>query len=146
MPSSPRPLVFLDTNVIFSGLYSGKGPAGIILEYYIDGKLKMVISQQVLEEVVRTIKQKLPQVLPAFQKLLLNAPPMIVKNPSSKEIMEWSKVINYEDAGILASASAVQPDYLITGDQHFFESPQIAEKSGLRIVTPAQFVKEMKTQ
>ena len=144
MPPSPKPLIFLDTNVIFSAFYSGKGTANIILSHFVNGKIKVVISQQVLEEVIRIFKQKLPQVLPSFQKFLINTPPMIIENPSFKEVTEWAKVIDFEDAGILASAVAVQPDYLITGDKHFFESPQIAEKSGLRIVTPAQFLKELK--
>lgn len=143
MPS-PKIMIFLDTNVIFSGLYSAKGPAGIILEYFIDGKLNVVISQQVLEEVISNIKLKLPKALPVFQNLLINTPPAIVKNPSFKEIVEWSMVINSEDAGILASAVAVQPDFLVTGDKHFFQSVRIAEKSGLQIVTPSQFLKKFK--
>jgi putative PIN family toxin of toxin-antitoxin system len=135
----------MDTNVLFSALYSDKGPAGEILDYFINGKLNVVVSQQVLEELIRNIKVKLPQALPVFQSLLVNAPPMIIKNPSSMEIAEWGKVINFEDAGILASAVSVQADYLLTGDRHFFENPQIARKSGLRIVTPAQFLKRFKT-
>lgn len=143
MPS-PKPLVFLDTNVLFSALYSTKGTAGDILNYFIAGKLEIVISQQVLEEVVRNMKAKLPQTLLAFQNFLLDSPPVIVKNPSPEEIRVWSELINFDDAGILASAVAVQPDYLITGDKHFFENPNIVEQSGLRIVTPSQFLKECK--
>ena len=143
MPSH-KTLIFLDTNVIFSGLYSAKGPAGIILDYFIEGKLSVVISQQVLEEVVRNMKVKLPQALPAFQNLLINAPPMIVQNPSFTEITEWAKVLNFEDAGILASAVAVQPDFLVTGDKHFFENTDVTAKSGLHIVTPVQFLEMYK--
>ena len=144
MPS-PKLLVFLDTNVLFSALYSTTGPAAYILNNFIAGKLSVVISQQVLEEAVRNMKAKLPQTLPAFQRFLLDNPPVIVKNPSTEEVKEWSKLINFDDAGILASAMAVQPDYLVTGDKHFFENSKIIERSGLRIVTPAQFIKEFKS-
>ena len=143
MPPKSKPLIFMDSNVLFSGLYSSRGPAGIILEHFVNGKLKVVISQQVLEEVVRTIKEKLPEALPSFMKLLLNAPPVIVKDASPKEIASWSKIINEEDAGILASATAVKPDYLVTGDKHYFARKAIAEKSGLRIITPSQLLKEL---
>ena len=144
MPS-PKPLIFLDANVLFSAFHSFKGPAGTILEYFIESKLSVVVSQQVLEEIVRNLKLKLPESLPLFQKLLVNTPPMIVKNPSSAEIADWAQVINLEDASIIASAVAVQPDYLVTGDKHFFENSKIIERSGLRIVTPAQFIKEFKS-
>jgi uncharacterized protein len=141
---SPKLLVFLDSNVLFSALYSTKGSTVSILNLFIAGKFKAVISQQVLEEVARNMKAKLPQTLPAFQDFLLDNPPIIVKNPSLEEVNEWSEVINFEDAGILASAVAVQPDYFVTGDKHFFESTKIAERSGLRIVTPSQLLQVLK--
>ena len=139
MPSH-KILIFLDTNVLFSALYSGKGSAGLILDYFIDGRIEVVFSQQVLEEVIRNMKVKLPAALPVFRNLLLDNPPKIIENPSSKEVMQWAEYINFDDAGILASAFAVQPDYLVTGDKHFLDNHQIAMKSGLQIVTPTQFL------
>lgn len=143
MQPKPRPRVFLDSNVIFSGMYSSEGAPGIILEYFVQGRIRVVISQQVLEEVVRTIKEKLPEALPALRRLLVSTPPEIRQDPSPEEIARWAEVIHPDDAGILAAAIAAQPDYLITGDNHFFENPGIAEKSGLHIVTSAQFLECM---
>ena len=144
MPAEPKPRVFLDTNVIFSGLYSSEGPAGIILEHFINGRLIVVISQQVLEEVISTIKEKLPESLPALMRLLLSVTLEIVKNPVPNETARWSKVIMHpEDAIILAAAIAAQPDYFITGDKHFLANPEILEKSGLSIVNPAQFLERL---
>ena len=59
--SKPRPRVFLDSNVVFSGVHSPEGAPGIILEHFVKGSISVVVSQQVLEEVVRTIKAKLSQ-------------------------------------------------------------------------------------
>jgi len=87
----PKPHVFLDSNVIFSGLYSAKGAPGIILERFIEGKLRVVISQQVLDEVIRTIKAKLPEALPALSKLLVNAPPEIRKDPTPEKMTLLSR-------------------------------------------------------
>ena len=140
MKRMPRPRVFLDSNVIFSGLYSSKGAPGIILEHFIEGKLTVVISQQVLEEVVRTIKEKLPEALPSLRRLLVSVPLEIREDSDAEEVVRWAEVIHPEDAAILAAAVAAQPDYLVTGDQHFFENPSIVEKTGLQIVTPAQFL------
>jgi putative PIN family toxin of toxin-antitoxin system len=140
MRPGPKPRVFLDTNVIFSGLYSAEGPPGIILENFIEGKLRVVISQQVLEEVVRTIKEKLPEALPSLRKLLVSFPPEVTGDPAPEEVARWAEVVHVEDAGILAAAVKAQPDYLITGDKHLFQSPGISERSGLNIITPAQFL------
>ena len=140
MQPKPRPRVFLDSNVIFSGLYSSSGAPGAILEHFVEGRLRVVISQQVLEEVVRTVKEKLPEALPTLRRLLMSAPPEVRKNPSFEEAARWAEVIGAHDAAILAAAVAAQPDCLITGDKHFFDNPIISEKSGLHIVSPAQFL------
>lgn len=140
MRPKPRPRIFLDSNVIFSGIYSSEGAPGIILEHFVEGRLRVVISQQVLEEVVRTVKERLPQALPALRRLLVSIPPEIRNDPSPEEVARWAEVIHIEDASILAAAVGAQPDYLVTGDKHFFENLGIEEKSGLNVVTPAQFL------
>jgi putative PIN family toxin of toxin-antitoxin system len=134
--------VFLDSNVIFSGLYSAEGAPATVVKYLIEGRMTVVISQQVLDEVVRTIKAKLPEALPFLRKLLVNSPLEIRKNPTPEEVARWAEVIN-PDAGILAAATDAEPDYLITGDSHFFKSPVIGRKSGLQIVTPGQFLERL---
>jgi putative PIN family toxin of toxin-antitoxin system len=140
MIKRPKLRVFLDINVIFSGLYSARGPAGIIMDRFIDGEFAVVISQQVLEELVRTIKEKLPAALPALRKLLGNISLEIVKDPDYEAVAKWTEIIHHDDAAILAAAVAAQPDYLVTGDKHFFEDTAIIEKSGLCIVTPDRFL------
>ena len=94
-----------------------------------------------LEEVVRTVKEKMPEALPALKRFLVNAPPEVVADPSPEARQGWAKEIHMADAAILAAAIAAKPDYFITGDNHFFENPAIMEKSGLNIITPAQFLK-----
>jgi putative PIN family toxin of toxin-antitoxin system len=140
MPPKPELRVFLDSDVIAAALYSAEGPAGAILEHFVNGKLMIIISQQVLEEVIQAINENLPEALHIFRRLLVSFPPEIVKNPSSEDIANWAQVIHSEDAAILAAAVAAQPDYLISGDNHFFGNPEIVQKSGLHILTPAHFL------
>ena len=59
----PRP--FVDTNVLYSGLYSSRGAPAELLKRHADGKLTIVISRQVLEELVRTVP---PTWLPDHRK------------------------------------------------------------------------------
>ncbi|HSW58704.1 MAG TPA: putative toxin-antitoxin system toxin component, PIN family [Dehalococcoidales bacterium] len=132
--------VFLDTNVIFSGLYSPQGAHGVILKYFIEGREGIVVCRQVLEEVIRTLKEKMPEALPVIKRLLVNAPPEVGADPSLEAIKSWAKEVHIADAAILAAAIAAKPDYFISGDNHFLENPVIKEKSGLNILTPGQFV------
>lgn len=146
MPPEHKLRVFLDTNVIFSGLYSPDGAPGIILEQFIKGRLEVVISQQVLEEVVRTVQELLPEALPALRQLLLSSPPQITKDPTPEEVKRWAEIVHVGDAAIFAAAVAAQPDYFITGDRHFISNPQLVRESGLRIITPAQLLGLLKEQ
>ncbi len=136
----PKLRVFLDSNVIFSGLYSQEGAPGVILEHFVRGNLAIVVSQQVLEEVIRTIKEKLPDALPALRRLLVNMPPEVVADPKLPDIEKWTKHLQMGDASILAAAISAQPNYFITGDKHFLDNRDIIESAGLKIVTPKQFL------
>lgn len=137
----PKLRIFLDTNVIFSSLYSSQGAPGVILKYFIEGRISIVVSQQVLEEVIRTIKEKLPEALPALKSLLVNAPPEVGADPSPEAIQCWAKEIHPADAAILAAAITAKPDYFVTGDNDFLGNHTVMEKAGINIITPAQFLK-----
>jgi predicted nucleic acid-binding protein len=132
--------VFLDSNVIFSGLYSGGGPPGAVLEQAVEGRFSMVISRQVLDEVVRTIAAKLPAALPVLQELLVNMPLEVCDDPDASAVEVWSKVVGAGDAPIAAAASAAEVDFLVSGDSHFLKAGAAAKKKGLRIVSPSAFV------
>lgn len=132
--------VFLDSNVILSGLHSDKGSPGIIIDYFVKGKIKVIISRKVLSEVILVIKLKLPHILSQLRNFLINFPPEIVKDPDGNEIKKFTELINKDDAVILAAAITSNPDYLVTGDKHFFEDSIIKEKLDLKIVTPSEFL------
>jgi len=135
--------VFLDSNVIYSGLLSPEGPAGIILRDFIIGKISVIISQKVLEEVIRTIGDELPDVLDNLKILLTNAPPRVVADPSLRDARTLTAKVSLSDAVILAAAVNAQPDYLITDDYYYLRKVGIEEETGLHIVTPEQFMAVM---
>lgn len=137
-PDNPR--VFLDTNVILSGLYSAKGAPNVILSAFIRDEITVVISRQVLEELVRNVNLKLPSVLPALKAMLVNAPPEITADPSLEEINQWDGKLALGDAAVLAAAVSAKVDYFITGDNHFLASHDVRKKAGIDIITPAQFL------
>jgi predicted nucleic acid-binding protein len=140
MAEKPNPRIFVDSNVLISGIYSIKGSPAKILYSSASGLITIVVSQLILRETVFTIKEKKPDALSALNAFLTNSPPEIVINPSIDQVTKWTKYLHFEDAEILASAIGAEPDYFVTGDKHFHSNVSLPEKSGLRIVTPAQLV------
>ena len=136
--TKPKLRVFLDSNVIFSGLYSSQKAPGKILEYFIQGRICVVISRQVLEEIVRVMKEKLPGALPFLNQLLMSSPPEIIADPLPAEVECWSRLLKMGDAAILAAVISARPDYFVTGDNHFLNNRGMAEETGLHIITPAE--------
>ena len=104
----------------------------------------MVVSQQVLEEVVRTIKEKLPESLPVLKRLLMSTPPEVTPDPPLEAIKRRNKKLSIADAAILEAAITARLDYFITGDNHFLGNPRPVEDTDLHIVTPAEFLKILK--
>ncbi|MBI4304142.1 MAG: putative toxin-antitoxin system toxin component, PIN family [Chloroflexi bacterium] len=143
MSSNSKPRVFTDSNVIVSGLFLAEGAPAAIIDHFLSGKLTLVLSQQVLDEVVRTVKEKLPDMLPSLMKLLTTVPPEIREDPTPFELSRWDETIDVEAAPILAAAAAARPDFLVTADKHFFENPDIPERSGLCILTPEQLLERL---
>ena len=137
------PLVFLDTNVIFSGLYSPDGPPGAILRSMIEGKIVAVVSRQVLDELVRTLKRKLPHSLPLLREFLLNSPLRVIRDPDFEDITAWIDLVMEGDASILLAAISAEPDFFVTGDSHFLDNQQLRKKSDLTICSPAELLSNL---
>ncbi|MBC7248603.1 MAG: PIN domain-containing protein [Actinobacteria bacterium] len=131
---------FLDSNVFFSGFYSRKGAPGKILEEAAGGSFRVVVSRQVLDEVVRTLAEKLPGALPFLNAFLVNIPLEVCTDPGPGEVGAWEKVVGRDDAPIAAAAHAADVDLLVSGDRHFLEARSRAAGKGLRITSPAGFL------
>ncbi len=139
--ASPR--VFLDTNVIFSALHSPTGPPAHILRLHIDGAIQVVLSQQVLEELARTITAKLPAAADAVQTLLVNAPPEVVPDPPLAEVKRWTQMVGPVDAPVIAAALEAGADYFITGDRELLAKADEIAKEGITALSPRQFIKAL---
>lgn len=135
--------VFLDSNVIFSGLHSPHGPPGAILEKAATGDIVAVVSRQVLDEVVRTIKKKLPDALPPLREFLRSSAFEVVADRSPADTRRWEGILEAGDAAILAAAEAAEPDYFVTGDSHFLRNRRLQSLRALEILAPLEFVEAM---
>jgi putative PIN family toxin of toxin-antitoxin system len=140
MAGEPDYRIFIDSNVLISGIYSPTGTPAKILYLHMSGRVMVVVSQLILTETVLTLKKKKPDALPVLNALLTSSPPEIVKNPSFDQVTSWTEYLHFEDAAIFAAAISAGPDYFVTGDKHFLTNKEL-NKSGIRIVTSAQMVR-----
>jgi putative PIN family toxin of toxin-antitoxin system len=145
MVRETKPRVFLDSNVIFSGFYSLEGTPGQILQSCINGRMTMVISRQVLDEVIRNIRRKLPDILDLVIDFLSATEIEIVANPEPEEVAGNQLNLPPGDAAVLLAAARAKPDFFVTGDNHFLKNPELEKKVNLRIITPAQLHKLLKS-
>lgn len=90
--------VFVDTNILYSGLFFEGAPRKLLL-LASQGELILLLSEYVLAELRRVIKRK--------------AAPCL-------KVERYSRFVPHkEDAPILASVILADADYVVSGDQHF---------------------------
>jgi putative PIN family toxin of toxin-antitoxin system len=124
----------LDTNVLFSGVASPDGIPAFILQAWRIGGLRVVLSQHILDELVR--------VLPRLRKASMT--PIEIRTLAENfrlraEIAEPDSELdpNLRDPAdqlVLATLRVSKADYLITGDKDLLA---LADK--YPILTPAAF-------
>jgi len=134
MPTSP-PLVFIDTNVWFSAFY-GSPNSEKIIKAHIEGKIKAVVSRQVLRELVTNINKKMPKAMSPLKRLMEFAPPMVVENANFVSPMV-AKYVHQKDQIIFQSAINSKSEMFITGNIKHFNANNI---SNIIIVAPKEAV------
>jgi predicted nucleic acid-binding protein len=137
--------VFLDSNVVVSGLISEVGPPRIFLDLvlaHISG-LYMMTGEYNIVEIERTLRKKLPRALPAWRRYRKLLELEIVPLPEWKDIERHRGTIADKDVPVIVSAIQGKCDLLVTGDRKDFGA--LARKSSLpfRIVTPAECVTQL---
>jgi putative PIN family toxin of toxin-antitoxin system len=129
--------VFVDASVLFAATYSRTGSARDLIRLALEGKVTLAISPMVLEEAERNLSQKAPAKV-EFYKLLIEIVPFeLVADLTKEELLEAASYTHLKDAPVVAAARKAQAEYLVTYDRkHLIDPPEVAEKSGLTIVTP----------
>ncbi len=132
--------VFLDSNVIISGLFSDKGSPRIILDLLSLGLpvLSGVTGEYNLIEIERNLSKKMPDVLPVYRKYLKLLRLEIVPLPLSADVNKLSGHTSDKDIPVLASAINGNVDFLVTGDKKDFLKLKV--KYPFRIMSPAEFL------
>ncbi|MBI3536838.1 MAG: PIN domain-containing protein [Chloroflexi bacterium] len=146
MPTDPHPLsrVFLDSSVLFAALASATGASRAIILLAEIRLVKLVVIQQVFDEVERNLARKAPLAVPLFQRLVGEIEWEIVPDANADLVTACSQVIPVKDATILAAAMSVHPARFVTLDQVHFLTDSAKNFSKLQIQTPAEFINEVR--
>lgn len=139
MPADPW-LVFLDTNVLISGLASQTGASAAILDLGEAEEIVVVVSHQVLVEADRVFTAKFPQLLERYRKYIKNLAPLLAEDPPRKEVEKTRRIIEPDDAVILAAAKREKVDYLVTLNTRHFHTAKARAYLPCPILTPAEFI------
>jgi predicted nucleic acid-binding protein len=82
--------------------------------------------------------------LPTFAQLIQIASFEEVDKPTREEVLQAAAYTALKDAPMVAAAIKAHCSYLTTYDhKHLIDPPEAAQRSGLKIVTPAQLINEL---
>jgi len=134
--------LFLDSNVILSGLLSDRGAPRIILDLLSLGLPFLMGStgQYNLMEIERNLKKRMPGIIPVYKRYLPLLNLTLIPMPKREELREFFGKIADKDIPVLVSAIKGKADFLITGDRRHFEKLKGIENYQLKIVTPSEFI------
>jgi len=141
MPSGVN-RVFLDSNVIISGLLSAKGAPRIILDLLCLHlpQLHGMTGAYNMMEIERNLGRKLPAALPVFQEYLPRMNLEIVPLPKYEELEQWFGITADKDVPVIVSAINGKADFLVTGDTRDFGALMKRDDLPFRVLIPAEFV------
>ncbi len=135
--------VFLDSNVIISGLFSERGAPRVTLDILsLDlPVLTAVTGAYNVNEVERNLIAKLPAALPLFRSCLRTIGFDIVPLPDRKSLAPLTGLTSEKDLPVLASALLGKADVLVTGDKR--DLLRIRKHDlPFAILSPAEFLDE----
>jgi predicted nucleic acid-binding protein len=136
--------IFADSSILIAGAASKTGASRAVLTMAEIGLFKLLISEQVLEECQRNLHKKIPLALPIFNQLISQINPEILPNPSREQFLQYCKIIEAEDAPILASALLAKADRLLSLNTKDF-TPEVGKQTGIMIQTPSQFIQDIRS-
>lgn len=127
--------IVVDTNVLVSGFFF-TGPPFRILQAWRDGKVHIMLCQEILNEYRRVgdvLAEQFPAVdLEAFLELLTIKSEMVSVTKLSESVCD-----DPDDDIFLACALAARAKIIVSGDKHLLK---VGKYKGVKILTPRRFV------
>lgn len=139
---APKPVrVFLDSNVILSGLLSDRGAPRVLLDLFSLGLpfLKGLTGRYNIIGIERNINKKLPACIPVYKEYLPKLNLEIIPLPTMEEIKKYAGATTMKDIPVFVSALNGKAGFLVTGDKKDFSHLKLKVSLPLKIVSPAEF-------
>ena len=130
--------VMLDTNILFSAMYSFTGTPFAAFSKASEMPYRLVLCDQIIDELRRNFNRKFPSKIPLIERFLAFAQyDLITITPEDEIADDEASIRDVSDRPILRAARKANVDIFVTGDKDFVESVIIYPK----IMTATQFVK-----
>ena len=136
--------VFLDTNVLLSGIFFDGNEAKIIGLVEVD----LITCEDAVDELTAVVRKKLKYLKDRTLEIALSEVEralsdmtIIQRSKYNHKLIEAEGLISHKkDSHILAAVIHAKPDYFLTGDAHFFtESVQ----GRVRVMTSKDFLSKL---
>ena len=110
--------VFLDTNVLISGLIFRTGNEAALLELADQGLVDLVLSKRVISEAQDVFADKFAERVQILKDFLSDARYELAPEPGESDLEVAARLVrDPDDVIILASILASKPDFSISGDK-----------------------------
>ena len=135
----------IDTNVLISGLLSGRGPPQQVIDAGLAGRYKLVTSLYLVQEVAHVlsyprIRKRLRLHDDEVQAILSGILAQAKVVPGELELPGITR--DPKDDAIVACAVEGQAAYIVSGDDDLLT---LQEVQGIQIVTPKDFVERLQS-
>jgi predicted nucleic acid-binding protein len=143
--------LFLDSNVLMSGIVSSWGLDKAVLSLCAAQVCRLVLADVVRDEIEENLlvhaRQRSPvqmeQLVEDYHRLITLVHPELIPYPSDELVRSSGHVIRHvADVPVLLSAMGGKPDWVLTYNTKHFTT-EVARKTGLRIATPAHFFRTL---
>lgn len=142
MPTTSKPRVFVDADVIFAGSASPSEHSASLVTLRM-GEITLihaVTSRQAITEVERNLSEKIPHALTTFH-LLVERSLRVVPNPSKQDLAEHGDIADPKDLPILVAAVREGCQWLVTFNVDDFEPGH----PDVTVLRPGAFIQRVRT-
>jgi putative PIN family toxin of toxin-antitoxin system len=141
--------VVLDTNVLVSALLTPDSPPAKILEFALEGRLRIIICPAIIREIglvfqyprLKKTMQRHRVSSEEIEEAIFNILKVAIVTAGEKMVQGVSR--DPADDLILSCAAEGQADFVISGDQDLTE---LGSFEGIRIMAPAAFLRLIEAQ
>lgn len=135
---------FADASVLYSAVLSSTGASRELLRRHTRGDIQLVVSNYVLTETKRNLAKDVPTLSGSID-LLMDVLVFDIVEADDTAVKEAATYTEIKDAPVVAAARAGNCEYLLTFDRkHLIDRSEVAEKSGLKIVTSGDLLQLLK--